>query len=133
MCLMFGMSTDIGSSNQSSRFIGPVLKWFVPNISPQAIAEVQYYVRKTAHLVEYGVLTMLLWRAIMGMSSTAVREKIIVLAWAGAVVFAISDELHQSLYSSRTASAWDVFLDSCGAGVAALLIFLCRNKKAAEE
>src|SRR6516225_8921231 len=60
--LIFIGSTDLLSAEHTSRVIGPILRWFNPDIPAETIARVQFFVRKTAHLSEYAILGMLLWR-----------------------------------------------------------------------
>ena len=64
MGVIFLFSTDTFSGSQTSRFIGPILKWFAPDITNDSIARVQLVVRKIAHLVEYAILSMLICRAL---------------------------------------------------------------------
>ena len=59
MGVIFFFSTDLFSGAQTSRCIGPFLKWFVPEISAESIATVQLVVRKIAHLAEYAILSIL--------------------------------------------------------------------------
>jgi len=44
-----------------------------------------------------------------------------ITAWLMAVLFALSDEYHQSFVSGRTSSLVDVMIDGGGAGLALLL------------
>lgn len=64
-------------------------------------------VRKLAHVVEYGILGALAWRA-SGRASIAL---LIALAVAG------TDEFRQSLSAQRTGTPWDVALDLFGAAL----------------
>ena len=64
MGVIFIFSTDHFSGAQTSRFIGPILKWIMPTISVESIANVQLFVRKTGHLAEYGILSILICRAL---------------------------------------------------------------------
>ncbi len=66
--------------------------------------------RKIGHATEYAILAALLLRA--------VRE---VPAWALAVVYAISDELHQHWIPGRAGKPLDVAIDATGALVGVLL------------
>ncbi len=68
--------------------------------------------RKGAHLTEYAILAVLLWRAI-GAELPAL---------AAAVAYAITDELHQTLVRGRHGTPVDVAIDTVGAllGLAAL-------------
>lgn len=69
-------------------------------------------VRKAAHLVEYGVLAGLAWRAS--------RHSAVALAIAVAV--AIADETLQSTSSLRTGSPRDVVIDALGAAIALMIL-----------
>ena len=52
MVFIFIGSTDLMSAEHTSRFIGPVLRWFAPDITDATIASVQLVVRKCAHLAD---------------------------------------------------------------------------------
>jgi VanZ family protein len=130
--LIFVGSTDLMSAEHTSRIIGPILRWIKPDISAATIARVQFFVRKAAHLTEYAILAMLLWRAQRG--STPWQTKIPILfliASVACAVFAASDEFHQSFVSSRTASAADVMIDIGGAlvGLTICLVFAARRRQ----
>lgn len=115
VAIIFIGSTDLMSVAQTSRIIGPILRWFNPDISGEAIAHIQFIVRKSAHLTEYAILAALLWRALRG-SVMAMRMSILgSIVFIASAVFAASDEFHQLFVSSRTASPIDVVIDVCGA------------------
>jgi len=113
MAVMFLGSTDLMSAEHTSRFLTPLLLWWNPDISPVAIAQMHYFVRKAAHLTEYAILALLLWRALRGWIDEFWRRVVLTLAWA--MIFAAADEFHQSFVASRTASLGDVLLDCSGA------------------
>ena len=82
-----------------------------------------HYLRKTGHVVGYGVLSLLLlraWRATLP-NRLDLERRAALLAWLGTVLVASADEWHQSLIPSRTGTVWDVLLDS----VAGLVFLLC--------
>jgi len=110
MIFIFIGSTDLLSAEHTSRFIGPFLRWFAPNVSDATIASVQLIVRKCAHLTEYAVLAALLYRAFRQH-----RERVLGVALIIAALYAALDEFHQSFVASRTASPWDVLIDCMGA------------------
>src|SRR5688500_10779108 len=64
MVFIFIGSTDLMSAEHTSRFIGPFLRWFAPDITDATIASIQLVVRKSAHLTEYAILAALLYRAL---------------------------------------------------------------------
>jgi len=116
MLLIFIGSTDLMSAEQTSRIIGPFLRWIKPDISAQAIAQVQLIVRKSAHVTEYAILAALLWRALRLGTMWRLKMSIsFVLVSVSCALFAVSDEFHQSFVPSRTASPQDVMIDICGA------------------
>jgi VanZ family protein len=72
--------------------------------------------RKLAHVTEYLVLTLLLLRALRRSGIAAALP----IALAAALLFAISDEWHQSFVPGRTATVRDVAVDGIGIALAAL-------------
>jgi len=123
MIFIFIGSTDLMSAEHTSRFIGPFLRWFAPDITEATIASVQLIVRKCAHLTEYAILAVLLYRAFR--QSLARLWRGASFAFLGAAVCAALDEFHQAFVASRTGSPWDVMIDCCGAllGLAICLAF----------
>ena len=124
--IIFSVSTDVGSSEHTSRFIVPLLRWLFPNISTEATGYVQTFFRKSGHTAEYAVMAWLCWRAFYQPSGLVRRpwsRAIAWKAWLAAVAYAISDEFHQSFYPSREASVRDVLIDSMGAASGLLLLY----------
>jgi VanZ family protein len=118
MVLIFGASTDVMSSQRTSRIIGPLLRWLDPNVSDETIRAVQTVTRKGGHVAEYSVLAVLLWRARRKPVKNDPRpwswgEAVRVVSYAG--LYAASDEFHQWFIPSREASVWDALLDTLGA------------------
>lgn len=73
-------------------------------------------VRKLAHLLVFGLLAVLVWRAFYP------RRFAMVGAWVFTVVCAALDEWHQSFQPGRTALLSDVVIDACGAGIALFVV-----------
>jgi VanZ family protein len=130
MGLIFYGSTDIGSVQHTSRIIGPLLRWFKPDIREETIHDIQACLRKTGHVSEYGVLAALVWwarRRTFKLSGWSWREVQWVLVWCA--LYAASDEIHQIFVPSRGPSVWDVLIDTGGAFAALLLVrFLGRER-----
>jgi VanZ family protein len=124
MLLIFVGSTDVGSARNTSRFIGPILRWFKPDVTNETIRAVQAVVRKSAHVTVYAVLAALIWRARRilddAWSRWSWRESCGILAFC--VFYAISDEIHQTFVSSRQGHPLDVLFDSSGAVIALLIV-----------
>ena len=130
--VIFVGSTSVMSADHTSRYIVPFLLWLKPGMSPKAIWTILVITRKCAHVTEYAVLALLLWRALR--SVPAVRPRTLMLFGGvlfGCALFAASDEFHQTFIKSRTASIRDVFLDIGGAILGLLIAasFACRHPK----
>jgi len=123
MVFIFIGSTDLMSAEHTSRFIGPFLRWFVPDITDATVTSIQLVVRKCAHLTEYAILSALLLRALR-QHLLAARS----VAFALAALYAVVDEFHQSFVPSRTGSPWDVVTDSIGA-ILGLIIYVRMTRR----
>lgn len=125
MALIFGASTDLGSMQHTSRIIGPVLRFFSPNVSDETVHDVQVAVRKTGHLSGYAVLAALVWRAKQkGIFVNGWNWRTARFAEIAAALYAVTDEFHQSFVPTREASIWDVLIDSTGAAVGLTVIWM---------
>jgi VanZ family protein len=90
------------------------LHWLFPGTTPEQVSFVQFVVRKLGHWFEYFVLAVLLYRALYAESGrTSIHPVAMTIAFA--LFWAITDEFHQSLVPSRTASIVDVMIDGFGA------------------
>jgi VanZ family protein len=113
---IFVGSTDVMSTEHTSRYIVPFLAWLKPDMSARAIWTTLIVVRKCVHVIEYTILSLLLWRALR--SVPALRTRTLTVFGAvllGCALFAASDEFHQTFVKSRTPSVRDVLLDVGGA------------------
>jgi VanZ family protein len=125
MAVMFTASTDVGSSEHTSRLLEPLLRFFVPDLAPETFELIHMAVRKMAHLTEYAILAALLFRALLATAGgwpPALRWRAALLAWSLAAAFAASDEFHQSFVDSRGPSASDVLVDATGAAMGLALV-----------
>jgi VanZ family protein len=139
MGFIFVMSTDLGSSEHTSRLIEPFLRWLNPEITPATVDLVHTLVRKGGHLTEYAVLALLVLRA-MTISwrtrQTGKHWQAAGLALLVAAAYAATDEFHQSFVPGRTASVYDVLIDTsgaCAALAAALLWKIFRSRPRAAQ
>ncbi|MEY2504350.1 MAG: hypothetical protein QOG27_630 [Verrucomicrobiota bacterium] len=128
MIFIFLGSTDLLSAEHTSRFIGPFLRWFAPDVSDATIASVQLFVRKCGHLLEYAILAALLYRALRTW-----RGHLFGVAFIFTAIYAAFDEFHQSFVASRTGSPWDVVVDCAGALLGLLFFWLLGNRKTCPE
>lgn len=81
-------------------------------------------VKKGGHMVGYALLALLYWRAF-----DLNREKR-GIAWLLAVLYAITDEFHQSFVPGRHPSIWDVLIfDNFGALISLWIATRYRKRK----
>lgn len=101
-------------------------------IPPALVDTANLILRKTAHFVEYAVLSMLTYRALGHGGPGRSRRVRLAGALALAVACATLDELHQATTLSRTGTPRDVLLDGVGAAAGALVggLLLFRRTRA---
>jgi VanZ family protein len=124
MAVIFTASADSKSFEHSSRLLAPLLQWLFPQMSQDTVHLIVFLARKCAHLAEYAVFALLVWRALN-------RSKNNLTPWSWPKVsgtllivflYAASDEFHQIFVPTRTPAIHDVVIDTIG-GAAALLAF----------
>ena len=76
--------------------------------------------RKCAHVTEYAILALLLYRALG-------RE---LPAFLIGLAYAITDEVHQEFVRGRHASPFDVSMDAAGLALGLLLLHVARRTRA---
>jgi VanZ family protein len=114
------LSGELGSSARTQELV----KWFfswLPFLGVEQIQEGHGYLRKAGHVMAYGSLYWLWFRAFLGRFSPRLRPAIL---WSLGVCLltAMADEGHQALVASRTGSFMDVALDFGAASLAALAL-----------
>ena len=75
---------------------------------------------KVLHAVEYGILSLLCYRAFRWAAGPAVARQAVVLAIVTASVFGITDEVHQAFVPLRESSWQDWLADTIGATIGAI-------------
>lgn len=117
------MSTSDFSSVHTLNFIYPVLLWLLPFASHDTLMLLHELIRKSAHVTEYFVFSLLLLHGIRaGRKEWRLRWALIALGVAA--LYASSDELHQIFVPGRHASPWDVTIDVTGAALAQVAFYL---------
>lgn len=82
--------------------------------------------RKLGHFTEYALLTALWWRALR---TRVAGRTAIVAAVAIAVIYAATDEIHQTSVEGRHGTPVDVLIDAAGALTAATVIVRRRRTR----
>jgi VanZ family protein len=123
-------SSAMLSAQNTSRFLYPLLH-FLFSMDWEGFEVWHFYIRKSGHVVGYGILCILLfraWRATLPvMTNVKWTPRWATLAILGTAFVASLDEWHQTFIPTRTGTIRDVILDTCAGIGAQLLIFLWRR------
>lgn len=116
-CLVIFMATSSpASTGDHTQQI--IMKY--TGISYEQAATVNLLFRKFVHLSSFGLLAIFFYKSF--------EKKAFLYAWLLATLYAASDEIHQAFVPNRTASIFDVGIDSIGALLALLILTLLSNK-----
>jgi VanZ family protein len=114
MAVISLFSTDAFAASETSRYIGPILRWLFPTASSATMDAVHNAIRKGMHVGEFAILAFLWYRS-LNWGQQARKPKAALAAFALTVAFAGLDEAHQAFVTTRTASLMDVGWDGLGA------------------
>ena len=122
-------SKSVEIAKKVAKYWLPVILWAVvifsfsakPTTRTSEIYWQDFLVKKSAHVFEYGILTILLFRALKkgGIEKKEAGVYSVILA----VLYALSDEFHQSFTPGREPTLRDVFFDTTGSFLAVYIIW----------
>ena len=132
MCGIFLLSSE--TAEESSQTSGTVIHEVLTKISEEyvksspaekksIIESLQFFIRKGTHFSIYTLLAVLFY---LPFSQCSFRTKTkYFFSFSYTVLYAISDEVHQTFVPGRSGELRDVFIDSCGALTGLLLVYFC--------
>ena len=125
MTVIFVMSAMNGkASGEQSGVLARLLLSLVSMFSGTVEqGDLEFVIRKGAHLSEFALLFLLYFRAL---ALTQCRRSG-TLAFALTVCYAVTDEVHQFFVPGRSANAADVMIDAAGALTAWMILALVRK------
>jgi len=105
------------------KYLSPVVLWAVVIFCFSALSQTKtvevywqdFVLKKTAHVVEYGILAMLLYRFYINSGKS--KKRSIAYSLILTVLYAATDEIHQSYVPGREPRVRDVFFDTLGASL----------------
>jgi len=110
---------------------GPVVIWMViifigSSHSNVVLSETHdNSIKNLAHIGEYAILAFLIFRALNNREEKGFFSKHTwFLALIGAILYGVSDEIHQMFVPTRTAYLGDIFMDGVGAGMGLLFAII---------
>jgi VanZ family protein len=120
--VLLALSGQAGSGSLTSQILG----WLLPASSP-AFDAGHFALRKSLHVLAYGLLGFLNFRAVRGpRSGWNLRWSLIAVTLA--VFIASLDEWHQTFVPGRTGVVSDVAIDCMGATLAQVLVRVTGNR-----
>jgi len=126
MIIISLLSTEPFSAANTNRYIDPVLRFFFPNMRLADFVFAHTIIRKTAHFSEFFILGSLLYWACRRGRWPRWRATWMLQALTIAILYSLVDEFHQAFVPNRTPSLFDSGVDSLGAAVSQLFIYLRR-------
>lgn len=137
MIIIFLFSAQTGEQSESqSGFIVDLVKKLIPfPLSDDGIVILSFVIRKLAHFMEYAVLGFFYIMTIMALDKF-VRMKLEISTLL-CLIYAMSDEFHQSFVGGRAPAVRDVLIDTAGGlfgGLAGLLaVYLIMKKRGSKN
>ncbi len=120
---IFVASTGTFTSDNTSRIIIPILRWLLPHAQLETLEFLHAVIRKLAHFAEYFIFSVLVFDAFSGPQRRwQLRWALLTLAIVAA--YSATDEFHQVFVHGRHASPWDSLLDTFGAIVAQVVVWV---------
>jgi VanZ family protein len=119
MILIFLGSDDPASGEKSDFITLFIWKTFAYitgyNVSPAQEAATTFVIRKLAHITEYLLLSLSYYYAISKTSGFSKNfKKIYFISFILSLLYAVSDEFHQTFIPGRVGTYKDVLIDSIG-------------------
>ncbi len=124
---MFSAEDSDESSEQSQSIVNTICEMLIPEYEDftgtkrdEIIDKLEFWVRKTAHFTEYAVLGALCAAALYGFKNKFRYPAAIGFSF----LYACSDEIHQLFVPGRNGQFRDVLIDTSGAVLGTLIVFL---------
>ncbi len=137
-------STDTASAANTTVVLYKVIAVIAPHVKPSFVQQLDEVLRKSGHFLGYGILSVLVFLALRNTNRDRVRPLLrrtwgIYLSdlwraewvWIGmlmTIVTASFDEIHQTFIPSRTGRWQDVVLDTVGAAVLQVIVYLLSTR-----
>lgn len=121
--VIFAASSGSFSSSNTGGFLVKLIHAVAGNsLGETAIEVIHFTIRKLSHVVEYGILSIFVYRAVRAeRAGWDIRWALTAILFAAVV--GTLDEWRQSFVPGRTATPWDTVIDTLGAALAQVLFF----------
>ncbi len=103
----------------------PPLAWMIiifyfstrHRLQASSIFTINFIVFKSLHVIEYAILYLLLFRSFFLSNKRKITNDVFIFAAIVAILYAASDEFHQTFVPTREGKPRDVFIDAIGISI----------------
>ncbi len=138
--LIFHLSTPSFGADRSIPILARLLALFDLSVSQTTLDLLDTIIRKLAHLTEYAIFALLLYRSCYGSTTLPAascplptrcgwRPRLTFWCVVIAALYSVTDEYHQSFTPNRVPSALDCVIDTTGATVGMLIAYCAVAKR----
>jgi VanZ family protein len=132
MSVIFCSSADAGSGLKSKLIVQFCLDLLHLQVGPELFDKLVLLLRKAAHLGEFSILGLLVWRLLRVLPRLVSPSELGQTARLAAMLcllYAATDEFHQLYVPNREGKVSDVLIDTCGASVGIVLAWFATRRR----
>jgi VanZ family protein len=123
-CFIFYLSTSGFGPSFTKWLLIQILSLLHIAVSPERFEFLHFCMRKLAHLTEYCIFTLLIYAGFLNAGDFEWQPRLALRSVVIAGLYSLTDEYHQSYVASRTPSLIDCGIDTAGASLSALMVFV---------
>jgi VanZ family protein len=116
-------STRYFSGERTAHVIVPILRWLFPAASRQTLRLMHFAIRKAAHVTEFALFSITVFRGVRA-ERHGWRLNWALITLLIAAVYGALDEWHQSFVPLREPRISDVLIDTTGALLAQIAVWI---------
>jgi len=131
--LIFDLSTEGFGSSFTEFLLSQLLSLFQIHVSPETLQLLNLLVRKLAHFTEYAIFAQLLYVSLIEVDELEWRPRAAFWSAVIAGAYSLTDEFHQLFVPNRTASLIDCAIDTIGAIVGLVVVYLVTQRLQANK
>jgi VanZ family protein len=122
--MIFTLSTATFAGSFSAMLLTETLRLLHLSVSPSAFATLHFLFRKLAHCTEYAIFALFLYHCFLNSNRTKWHARTAVFSVLVASMYSLTDEFHQIFIPGRTPSLIDCGIDTTGAALGILVVYL---------
>ncbi|MHB8655398.1 MAG: VanZ family protein [Terriglobia bacterium] len=122
--LIYHLSTITFTGSFTAMLLARILRLVHLAVSQSTFDTLHFLFRKLAHLTEYAIFGLFLYHGFLNSNRTEWRIRTAAISVLVAGIYSLTDEFHQIFVPGRTPSIIDCGIDTTGAALGMLLIYL---------